>query len=101
MADARERARGNETQMPFTSEVNMSVTTGAGRDSFQCLMCSLEWNNRTVWMTFSTSTHPVRRTRSVTTVDSSQKLPKRERNARKLIRNKGNKGKKAGSSNIE
>jgi len=76
MADARERVRGNETQMPFTSKVNMSVTTGAGRDSFQCLMCSLEWNNRTVWMTFSTSTHPVRCKRSGTTVDSSQYLPK-------------------------
>lgn len=89
MADARERARGNETQMPFTSEVNMSVTTGAGRDSFQCLMCSLEWNNRTVWMTFSTSTHSVRRARSGTTVDSSQELPKKARK------------KQAGSANIQ
>lgn len=93
MADARERARGNETQMPFASEVNMSVTTGAGRDSFQCLMCSLEWNNRTVWITFRTSTHPMRRARSVTAVESSQKLPKSQE--KKIVREK-----KAGSSNI-
>lgn len=75
MADARERARGNETQMPFASEVNMSVTTGAGRDSFQCLMCSLEWNNRTVWMTFRTSTHPMRRARSVTCCGEQPETP--------------------------
>lgn len=37
MADARRRARGNETQMPFAREVNMSETTGAGRDSLPVL----------------------------------------------------------------
>lgn len=82
MADARERARGNETQMPFTSEVNMSDYRSWQR-LLPVLMCSLEWNNRTVWMTFSTSTHPVRRARSVTTVDSSQKLSERERKFKK------------------
>jgi len=74
----------------------MSVTTRAGRDSFQSLMCSLEWNNRTVWMTFRTSTHPMRRERSVTAVETSQKLPKRQK-----VQVFFHKGKKAGSSIIQ